>query len=725
MKKLVWVLSLILFFGFTAFPPDEGMWLLTQLKQLDLNKKGLELKVEDVYHPTKKSLTDAIVWLGGCSASFVSPDGLILTNHHCARGGLQRASAAREGVDYITDGFLAKTREDELQSIDATASVLEEVKDVTADVLDAVKDVKDPLERDKAINAKIREISDGIEGDREDILARIASNYNGKQYMLYVFKRYRDVRIVYAPPSSIGTYGGDIDNWMWPRHTGDFTYLRAYMAPDGSGAEYSPDNVPVKPKNYLRISQGDLDDGDFTFILGYPGSTTRWRTSNSVEWNLKYNYPQSIENFKELINLMDELTKDDPAGKIKVASLNASLNNVMKNYQGKVDGMKKTDFLGQKRAFERDLMAFIDSDKNLKKKYGQTLEKIKEQYEILGKTRLKDDILQMGRFSGTLAGIASQAYGIAKEMDKPESEREPGFDEKMVERTMKRIPTRYLGYFEPVDKAMLKRMLTKANELPSDQRLAGLDKFFKNDYATVGTFVDNAYSTSKMSDPEFAKSLFGKSVKELESMNDPFLQLAAALYDENKELNDRYDIFGPTIDGLRKEYIDALYAWKGTGLYPDANSTIRFTYGNVSGYEPADAVWYKPFTTLSGVVEKNTGEEPFDMPEKLGKLAADKDYGQWVDPDLNDVPVAFTHMCDITGGNSGSAVMNSKGELIGLAFDGNYEAMTGDWQYDYDMQRTISVDIRYVMFITEKFAGATHLIKEMGIKPSETNTGTR
>ncbi|KAA3614578.1 MAG: S46 family peptidase [Calditrichaeota bacterium] len=716
MKKMVWTFSLFLILGFTASPPDEGMWLLTQLEKLHLNDKGLELKIEDVYHPTKPSLTDAIVWLGGCSASFVSPDGLILTNHHCAYGGLQRASASTEGVDYITDGFLAKTKADELQSIGATASILKRVEDVTKKVLAAGEGIDDPVKRDKKINAKIREMTKEIEGDREDVLAQIKSNYKGKQYMLYVFKRYRDVRIVYAPPAAIGKYGGDIDNWMWPRHTGDFTYLRAYMAPDGSGAEYSPDNIPVKSKKYLRISQSDLNDGDFTFILGYPGATTRWRTSNSVEWNLKYSYPQTVKDYGEIIKLMDDLTENDPNGKIKVARLHSGLHNTMKNFQGKIEGMTKTDFLGKKKAFEKELMDFINKDKNLKIKYGNTLKRIEEQYAILGKTRLKDDVLQMGRLSGTLAGIASQAYGIAVEMDKPEADREPGYDQKMVESTLKRLPARYLGYFPPVDKAMLKRVLEKSNELPKDQRIKGLDKFFATNKMTVDAFVDKAFTEPKMADVEYAKSLFGKSVKELKALNDPFIQLAAAKYTDNKDLNERYKTFGPTIEALRKEYIDALYAWKGTGLYPDANSSIRFTYGNVSGYKPADATWYYPFTSLGGVIAKNTGKEPFDMPAKLGELHAKKDFGQWADPDLNDIPVAFTHMCDITGGNSGSAVLNAKGELIGLAFDGNYEAMTGDWQYDYDMQRTISVDIRYVMFITEKFAGAHHLLKEMGLK---------
>jgi hypothetical protein len=320
MKKLAVVMCLLL--SSIVFA-EEGMWLLTQLDQLDLHEKGLELKLEEIYHPKKPSLTDAIVWLGGCSASFVSPDGLILTNHHCAFGALQRASS--EENDYIKNGFLAKDRSEEIEAKGVTASILLETKDVTKKVLKAAKGIDDPVERDKKITAKIQEMTKEIEGDKEDIRARIAAMYKGKQYILYIYKRYQDVRIVYAPPLSIGKYGGDIDNWMWPRHTGDFTYLRAYMAPDGSGAKYSPDNVHVKPQNHLRIATSPLKNGDFTFIIGYPGNTNRWRTSNSVGWNLKNNYPNTIKNYKEMIDLLEEITKDSEEGKIKVASLNAGL----------------------------------------------------------------------------------------------------------------------------------------------------------------------------------------------------------------------------------------------------------------------------------------------------------------------------------------------------------------------------------------------------------------
>ncbi len=714
MKRIIIFSLLILVLASAAFA-DEGMWLLTQLNQLKLEEKGLLIDVKSIYDPGKTSLTDAIVWLGGCSASFVSPEGLVLTNHHCAYGALQRASAATPGTDYIKNGFLAAKRSEELEARGMSASVLIDLKDVTVDVLKQVKGITDPVAREKKINEKIVQITDKAEGGKEDRLAQVASMFNGKQYILFVYQRYQDVRIVYAPPLSIGKYGGEIDNWMWPRHTGDFTYLRVYSAPDGSGAKYNAANIPVKPKNYLRIASEPLKDGDFTFVLGFPGSTTRYRTSNSVGWNLKYNYPETVKEFQEIIDLMDEVTQDDPNGKIKVAGLRAGLANTLKNYQGNIDGMTKTHFVDQKIAFEKELMTFLKSDAKLNLKYGSVLEGIKGLYMELAKTKTKDDLLQRSSlFGGTLYSIASQIVGVAEERAKPAKEREPGFSERDVQRAAEQLPMRYLGYYEPFDKAMMKRFLKKAGALPEGLKIKGLDYIF-NSGVPVDEFVEKAYAATKLADAEYTKGLYSKSLKELEALKDPMITLAVALYGELDAYGKRNEIFSAKVTELRKEYLNALYAWKGEGLYPDANSTMRFTYGNVAGYVPADAVQYKPFTTLKGVIEKNTGVEPFDMPEKLAALHKARDFGRWADPRLNDVPVAFTCRCDITGGNSGSAVMNARGELIGLAFDGNYEAMTSDWQYDYQIQRCIAVDIRYVMFITEKFGEATWLLKEMGL----------
>ena len=713
MRKLIFTLILILMFGFSAIA-EEGMWLLSQLDQLNLNKKGLKLTPEEIYHPDKPSITDAIVWLGNCSASFVSPDGLLLTNHHCAYAAIQRASD--EANNCIKNGYLAKNRSQEIEAKGVTASVLQKMEDVTEEVLTAAEGINDPVERDKKIAAKITAMTEDIEGDSEDIRANVASMYKGKQYVLFVYKRYQDVRIVYAPPASIGNYGGDIDNWMWPRHTADFTFMRVYMATDGSGAKYSPDNVPVKSKNYLRVAKDKLKEGDFTFILGYPGFTTRWRTSNSVGWNLTNNYPQTVQDFQEIIDLLDETTKDSQEGKIKVANLRAQLANALKNTQGILEGMTKTNFLQKKIDFEKGLMKYINNDEQLKKQYGDVLTEIEGLYSELAKTKELDDVLNMFRFGGTLSGLAAQIYGNAREREKPLAERNPRFSEKNVERTVKQLHLRYFGYYEPTDKALFKRVLTKVNELPENLRIKELEYIFNDKSESIDDFVEEAYTQSKLSDVEYAKALFKKSVNELDALDDPFFKIEALTYYLVDELQTRYEKFGAKITALRKGYLNALYAWKGKGLYPDANSTMRFTYGLIAGYKPADAVWYKPFTTLKGVIDKNTGEAPFAMPAKLEKLYKNKDFGKWVDPALQDVPVGFLHRCDTSGGNSGSAVMNAKGELIGLAFDGNYESMTSNWQYDYDIQRSISVNIHYVLFIAEKFAGADFLLEEMGVK---------
>jgi hypothetical protein len=323
-----------------------------------------------------------------------------------------------------------------------------------------------------------------------------------------------------------------------------------------------------------------------------------------------------------------------------------------------------------------------------------------------------------GIFQGlasTQLGIAMRIYGIKYQLEKPESERLPGFTEKGLQETFNNLEYAYANYFEPVDKALLVRALKMANELPQDQRIKGLEYVFNDKSKTIEQFVDDAFNTSKLKDVEYTKGMVKLSVKELEALNDPFIKMVASMNPENNEIQMNGLVFNAKVTDLRKRYIDGLFEWKGTGMYPDANRTLRFTSGNIKGYSPADGVMYSPFTTLKGVIQKNTGEEPFNVPDKLTELYNKKDYGRWEDPNLKDVPVAFTHQCDITGGNSGSPVMNAKGELIGLAFDGNYEAMISDWQYDYDLQRVISVDIRYVLFVTEKFSNAGFILNEMGL----------
>ncbi|MDP3582684.1 MAG: S46 family peptidase, partial [Ignavibacteria bacterium] len=694
---------------------QEGMWLLNQIDQLDLKKKGLQIETSKIYSKDKPALYNAIVQIGGGTGSFVSSNGLVVTNHHVAFTALQRTSSVEH--DYLTNGFLAKTNKEEIQAPGYTAYALLEMKDVTKEILAASKNAKNAEEQDKLINKKIAEMTDGISKGKEDISATIADMFYGKQYYLFIYRKFEDVRLVFSPPMAIGNYGGEIDNWMWPRHTGDFSFLRVYAAPDGSGRKYNPENVPYKPKVWLKVSNGNLNEGDFTFILGFPGFTTRYRTSTSVDWNLNKNYPFTIKNFKEIISLLEDVSKNDAAGKIKVANLIKGLANTMKNYEGKVHGMKKTNFLDKKLEFEKDFMQWVVSNPERKQKYTDVLAKEKEQYTVIARTKERDDVLgNLGGLAGVQISTAVQIYNFRKELDKPETERQPGISEDDIAGAVDGLKYSYNDYYEPAEKALFVRTLKMAQELPANQRIEQIDKWLSSKSGSIEQLVDKAVKSSGLNNVEFASELFKKSSKELESIDDPFMKLAAALYPLNQEVTKINLNFNAQVQPLRKIYLDGVYEWKGNTMYPDANSTMRFTYGNVRGYKPADAVLYSPFTSLKGVVEKNTNEEPFNAPQGLVDLYNKKDFGKWIDPELKNVPVAFTHLGDITGGNSGSPVLNAKGELIGLAFDGNYEAMISDWQFDYDIQRTISVDIRYVLFITEKFSGAKFILDEMGIK---------
>jgi len=712
MKKIFAILILI-FSVSTSLMAEEGMWLLDQIKDLNLKEKGLKINVKDIYNPDGISLTQAIVNLGGASAELVSPDGLLLTNHHVAFGAVQRASI--KGDDYITKGFYAKNREEEIPAFGSTARVIKEIRDVTSEVLDAAKGISDPVQRQRAIRNKIQNMTDAIEKGHEDITARIAEMYEGMQYILFVQQNFQDVRLVYVPPQSIGNYGADIDNWMWPRHTGDFSFMRVYMAPDGSGRKYNKENIPYKPQIWLKVAKEHQKDGDFTFIMGYPGRTSRYKTSSAVDYSLNYYYPESIKNYHELIHLLEEKGSEGPIISRKVAGFLKGLNNTMKNYQGNVDGMKAPGFLAKKQAMEKELQKFIEAEKTLKKEYGNVLTDIGALYKDQIQTRERDEILSaFRRMAGTLPRMANQIVYNAYQRSLPEDERDPRFSEQDIERSLERLRFSYMSYDESVDKAVFKRILQKAEALPADLKINGLEKIL-TDPNSIDAYLDNAYSKTVLADMDQVKELYTKQLDEIKKMDDPLIQLAIDLYPEFEKQRDENEKRDAVLSELTKKYIEVLSKWKKQPLYPDANGTIRFTYGNVMGYSPRDAVYYKPFTTLTGVIEKDTGEFPFDVPEKLKELYAAKDYGKWKDPVLGDVPVAFLHQCDITGGNSGSPAMNAKGELIGIAFDGNYEALTGDWEFNPEIQRTISVDIWYVLFITQKFAGAEYILKEMGL----------
>ncbi len=713
MKRLLF-LMFALFLSWQIALADEGMWLLSQLKELHLPQKGLQMDVPDIYNPHDLGLAGAVVNLGGATAELVSPDGLILTNHHVAFGAVQRAST--QGTDYLTNGFLAKTRAEELPAPGYVARILLQMKDVTDQVLQGMDRFKDPVKRDRAIKKRIKAMEEKIEAQSSDIDARIASMYSGLQYILFKYKRIEDVRMVFIPPRAIGNYGGDVDNWMWPRHTGDFSFLRLYVAPDGKGVKYSKDNVPYHPKRWIKISRTPLHEGDFTFIIGYPGRTQRYSTSFAVDFAQNKYYPATVKEFKDIIHFLDTIGKQSPELAIKAVGISKWLNNTMKNFEGNLQGMKKHHLLQQKQMQEKEWTNFINNHPKLNAKYGDLLKRFQEEYRKA--TESFDRQFILSRFSylaGTVPSVALNIYYVASQLAKPKNERDPLFSEKDVKRAAERLKYRYMSYAPQIDKGLLKRMLLKIQKLPQGQRLNGLEYIF-TDYPSVDAFIDSAYARTKLTDPAFAQSLYGKSLDALKKINDPFLKMAQAIEPEMEKLRKEQEKHQAVLRQLEEEYISSLMQWQKHPFYPDANGTIRFTYGRVAGYSPRDAVWYKPFTTLTGVMEKETGTWPFIVPQKLKDLYRNHDFGNWADATLGDMPVDFLNECDITGGNSGSPTFNAKGELVGIAFDGNWEALTSDWKYEPAIQRAINVDIRYVLFITQKFAGAQNLLKELGIR---------
>ncbi|MDY0295889.1 MAG: S46 family peptidase [Acidobacteriota bacterium] len=711
MKRTLCILALAGFLAIQA-PADEGMWLLNQLPELELEKEGLQISVADIYTPGRPSLARAVVKLGA-TGEIVSPEGLVLTNHHVAFGAVQRAST--KGTDYISSGFLAKTRAEEMEAPGYSARILEKMEDVSRRFA-KFKKIADPVKRGKAGKRLIRQITDKIEKGHPDLEAQVVPMFRGEQFMLFVYRRFDDVRVVYIPPKAIGNYGGEIDNWMWPRHTGDFSFLRIYMAPDGSGRAFHKDNVPYKPATWIRVAREGLREGDFTFIMGYPGRTYRYRTSHTVRDNFEYIYPQRIRMYRETIELLESFQDDSVVARMKVAGFIKGLSNAMKNYQGNLDGMKRAGFLEKKQAAEKELEEFLKQDPSLWRQYGNVLPEIGQVYAEMARTRESDDVLSMiNRMGGTMTSLAVNAYNTAREREKPRAERDPLFSESDVQRRVKRLGLSLMSFYEPADKALLKRLLVKADQLQGKERIQGLESILKDGEKGIDAFVENAYATTRLKDLEFVRSLFAKSVQQIEALNDPLINLAAAIYPQVDAARIRNQRFNARLEDLERRYILALKSRSDSPLYPDANGTLRFSWGEVAGYAPRDAVRYAPFTTLAGVLEKETGKDPFEVPRELRTLHDRKDFGRWAHPDLKDVPVAFTHKVDSTGGNSGSPVFNAKGELAGILFDGNYEALTGDWKFDADIQRSISVDIRYVLFITEKLAKAGHILKEMGL----------
>ncbi|MFO7339853.1 MAG: S46 family peptidase [Lysobacteraceae bacterium] len=694
----------------------EGMWVPQQLPEIagPLKQAGLKLKPEQLADLTGDPM-GAVVALGGCTASFVSPNGLVVTNHHCAYGAIQLNSTPERNL--IRDGFNAATPAEELSAgPNARVYVLEEITDVTAQVRAALDAAADPLARARALEALEKKLVSGCEAE-PGYRCRLYSFSGGNTYRLFKNLEIRDVRLAYAPPSSVGKYGGDIDNWMWPRHTGDFAFYRAYVGKDGKPAPYSPDNVPYKPKHWLKIADRPLGEGDFVMVAGYPGSTNRYALAAEFDNTAQWTYPTIARHYKNMIAMVEEAGKKDPEIQVKYASTMAGWNNTSKNYDGQLEGFRRIDAAGQKHAEEAAVLAWLKGQGAEGARALEAHARLVELLEQSKATRERDLVLRS--FHGTGAvGAAVQLYRLAIERAKPDAEREPGYQERdipTIEGAMKQLERRYVP---AMDRQLQAYWLNEYVQLPAAQRVAAVDRWLGgNDARAVERAVERLAGTKLGSTEERLKWLSADRAA-FEASTDPAIQYAVAVMPTLLELEEQAKVRAGENLAARPVFLKAVADYRksqGRFVYPDANLSLRITFGNVMGYEPRDGVAYTPFTTLEGVVAKHTGEDPFDAPQALREAVAAKRYGGLEDPRLGSVPVNFLSDLDITGGNSGSPVLDAHGKLVGLAFDGNWESVSSNWVFDPKMTRMIAVDQRYMRWIMQEVYPAPQLLKEMGL----------
>ncbi|HHL42968.1 MAG TPA: S46 family peptidase [Hellea balneolensis] len=698
----------------------EGMFTPDQLPEIskDLKKTGLKLNPKTMTDLTAFPM-GAVISLGGCTASFVSQQGLVVTNHHCARGSVQYNSTKEN--NYLENGFLAKTMAAELPAAPGSRIY------VTTDVTNVTNKIKPAISEDGLSGEEIYARIDAVKKEliktceqSEGYRCQVASFYGGLEYKMIKRLEIRDVRLVYAPADSIGKYGGDIDNWMWPRHTGDFSFYRAYVAPDGKAADFSKDNVPYKPAHTLKVSAAGLGDGDFVMAAGYPGRTSRYARLAEVKNTFEWLYPSYETLLADWIKTIEETAPEGSEARIKYEARLAGLNNFMKNLSGQIDGARRVHLIERRAEREAKLNGWI-GDKPSRAKFAEPIKKLDALAEESALKR-RQSFYYNNATRPQLLGAAQQLYRLAIEKQKPDAERESGYQERdmaFFKQRLKRIDRR----FDPkVDKAEWLMFLKTYMARPQNERVAAFDKALglgkTFDPQVMNTKVDRYYTQTKLTSVDTRLALMEADVASLKASSDPFMQLAVALFDTEMALEkDTKDRAGRNAL-LRPEYMQAIINWqksKGYTAYPDANSTLRVTYGNVVGGSPKDGLIYEPFTRLEGILEKDTGIDPFNAPKKQLELIRNKDYGKYKLRTIGSVPVNFLSDLDSTGGNSGSATMNAKGELVGLLFDGTFESVNSDWDFDPRTTRTIHLDTRYMLWVMEKLDGATNLIEEMDI----------
>lgn len=717
MKKIT---SLLLALAATTAVADEGMWQPHQLPAIaqELTNAGLKLNPNELTDLTGFPM-GAIVSLGGCTASFVSDKGLVASNHHCVYGSVQYNSTEENNL--LKNGFLAKSFDEELPATPGSRIyVTEEITDVSSLIKNSLTAKMSGGDRYATIDKNSKALVAECESD-DRYRCRVVNFHGGLEYYLFKQLTIRDVRLVHAPASSVGKYGGDIDNWMWPRHTGDYGFYRAYVGTDGQPADFSKDNVPYEPKHHLKVNKSSVDEDDYIMVLGYPGRTNRYRTALEVENQFTWTYPKAKAYREELIELIHNESAVGSDARIKYESTLAGLANYAKNYGSMIESYNKGTTLARKQQLEKDLSTWISQDADKKAQYGNALTGLNTLIKQDQDTQARDLILGYMRYN-KMMNSAFRLHRLAVENEKPNLERERGYQERDIARFEQGMKTVDRRYDENIDKKMLFAMLKHYAELPKSQRIKAYDKFFgigkKFDEKAVMKTLNKMYKATKLNSEEKRLAWMNKPVSAFEQSSDPFIKLALATFDVRKKMEEKDENLTGNIQAFRPKYMEALIAYfnaKDLPVYADANSTLRVTYGNVKGYSPKDGMRATPFTTLEGIVQKDTGVAPFDAPIKQLELINNKAYGAYEKKDLGSVPVNYLGTLDITGGNSGSPTLNDKAEFVGLVFDGVYESIIGDWDYDPKLNRSIHVDVKYMLWVMEHVDGATNLIEEMDI----------
>jgi len=712
---------------------DEGMWMPQQIPELAPRLRAMGFAGDP------KAFADltgfpmgAIVSLGGCSASFVSPEGLIVTNHHCVQGALQYNSKPDRNL--MVDGYLAKTRADELWvGPGSRVMVTVSVKDVTDEITGKIDPTTSDRKRYDLVERRVKERTAACEKD--GLRCTVSSFFEGRKWFELAQMEIPDVRLVYAPAAGIGNFGGETDNWQWPRHTGDFGFYRAYVSPAGKAVPYAKENVPFRPKQFLRVSTKGANPGELVFVAGYPGRTFRLNTYAQVKETVDFTLPRVVKRYAEQIALLEKLSKEDRETALRVSTRLRGLNNTLTKDKGVLEGMTKGGLLARKEANEKALALWIDADPARKAAYGDVLPALNALVAEKARTRERDALLVelsggMGRVPYSVLGSAQALYLFSVEKAKPDAERDAAYQQRNWTRVREAQERAQRNLDPKADRALMAYTLADVAKLPAGQRIEAVDKavgltpgMSDADAAkAIASFLDRFLAGTKLYDGGFRLGCLDKSTADLVATNDTALVLAAALYPLAEQNRERAKERTGATYRLGPLYAGALLLKSGGLVAPDANSTLRVTYGQVKPVEPRDGLLYLAQTTLAGVVEKATGTGEFDAPkaelEQIRALRAGKKT-PYLDPKLNDVPVDFLSTVDTTGGNSGSATLNAAGELVGLLFDGTYDTVASDYLFDEEKTRSIHVDSRYMLWVMTNVDGATSLLGEMGLQGSD------